>query len=126
MNCFAVAPDTTEPLTWGRRLKTMLGVARGLNHLHVSKFIHFNLRSWNVLVAEVPTLSYMYLMVVSLLCHQIINHFYSFLFQDFDAKLGGLSLAKYCHEGEESLGTARHCGPMAYNDPEYMKTGMLL
>ncbi|KAK9050592.1 hypothetical protein SSX86_030438 [Deinandra increscens subsp. villosa] len=37
----------------------------------------------------------------------------------YNAKLGGLSLAaKLCCEG-----TTRHCQPMAYEDPEYKRTG---
>ncbi|KAJ0794769.1 putative protein kinase RLK-Pelle-CrRLK1L-1 family [Helianthus annuus] len=93
---FPDAPDRTEPLTLRNRLKTIRGVARGLKHLHLNNYMHFNLRSRNILVPE-----------------------------NFNAKLGGLSLAKHCPNGEESHGTERRSGPMAFEDPEYKRTGVV-
>ncbi|KAM0006784.1 putative protein kinase RLK-Pelle-CrRLK1L-1 family [Helianthus debilis subsp. tardiflorus] len=93
---FPDAPDRTEPLTLRNRLKTIRGVARGLKHLHFYNYIHFNLRSRNILVSE-----------------------------NFNAKLGGLSLAKHCPNGEESHGAERRSGPMAFEDPEYKRTGVV-
>ncbi|GJW18817.1 serine/threonine/dual specificity protein kinase, catalytic domain-containing protein [Tanacetum coccineum] len=37
MNSFADAPDISKPLSWRKRLKIMIGVARGLKYLHSSK-----------------------------------------------------------------------------------------
>ncbi|KAK1436821.1 hypothetical protein QVD17_02605 [Tagetes erecta] len=90
------ARENAEPFTWASRLITMLGVASGLECLHLAEFIHFNLRSRNILVPE-----------------------------DFNAKLGGLSLVKHYSGGEGSHGTSRHCTPMAYEDPECKRTGLV-
>lgn len=106
----------------------MLGVASGLECLHLAEFIHFNLHSRNILVPEVCILKlYLCLMVVYIVpSDYLTTYFYSFLFQNFNAKLGGLSLVKHYSGGEGSHGTTRHCIPMAYEDPEYKRTGMLL
>ncbi|KAK1436813.1 hypothetical protein QVD17_02597 [Tagetes erecta] len=93
---FPDAHDNAELFTWASRLITMLGVASGLECLHLAEFIHFNLRSRNILVPE-----------------------------DFNAKLGGLSLVKHYSGGEGSHGTSRHCTPMAYEDPECKRTGLV-
>ncbi|GKA86842.1 serine/threonine/dual specificity protein kinase, catalytic domain-containing protein [Tanacetum coccineum] len=37
MDSFADAPDISKPLSWRKRLKIMIGVARGLKYLHSSK-----------------------------------------------------------------------------------------
>ncbi|KAL9995900.1 putative protein kinase RLK-Pelle-L-LEC family [Helianthus debilis subsp. tardiflorus] len=61
------ADDIAEPLSWGRRLLIMIGVARGLTYLHLTKqIIHGDLNPNNILLDE-----------------------------DFNAKLGDLELAEY-------------------------------
>ncbi|KAJ0759781.1 putative transferase, protein kinase RLK-Pelle-CR4L family [Helianthus annuus] len=69
----------------------MIGIARGLTYLHSKKIIHRGVKSSHI-----------------------------FLDKDFNAKLGGFGLVKYCRE--RSLNT-RVMGTIGYAAPEYLSTG---
>ncbi|KAJ0759782.1 putative transferase, protein kinase RLK-Pelle-RLCK-VIIa-2 family [Helianthus annuus] len=71
----------------------MIGIARGLTYLHSKKIIHRGVKSSHI-----------------------------FLDKDFNAKLGGFGLVKYCRE--RSLNT-RVMGTIGYAAPEYLSTGHL-
>nr|GEW87543.1 serine/threonine/dual specificity protein kinase, catalytic domain-containing protein [Tanacetum cinerariifolium] len=92
---FTNAPDISKPLSWRKRLKIMIGVARGLKYLHSSKdqVVCRGVHSSDIL-----------------------------LDQDFNAKLLDFGLAKSGFEFKKTIFSAsisRH----QIIDPEYMRTG---
>ncbi|KAI3755371.1 hypothetical protein L1987_55168 [Smallanthus sonchifolius] len=94
-NNSADAPDISNPLSWEKRLRIMIGVARGLTYLHSSKdqVVCRGVQSSDIL-----------------------------LDQDFNAKLIDFGLGKSCLEfgqtSYSSLVATRHIV-----DPEYTRTG---
>ncbi|CAI0423776.1 unnamed protein product [Linum tenue] len=51
-NLYKHLHDDSNCLTWRQRFGIVLGMARGLAHLHQMKIIHYNLKSSNVLIDE--------------------------------------------------------------------------
>ncbi|CAH1449671.1 unnamed protein product [Lactuca virosa] len=86
------------PLSWGRRLIILIGVARALAYIHSSSYqvIHRNVKPSNI-----------------------------FLDQDFNAKLGDFGFAKFGSEIHKLDATTRVMGTIGYVDPSYVKTGHL-
>ncbi|CAH1449672.1 unnamed protein product [Lactuca virosa] len=86
------------PLSWGRRLIILIGVARALAYIHSSSYqvIHRNVKPSN-----------------------------RFLDQDFNTKLGDFGFAKFGSEIHKLDATTRVMGTIGYVDPLYVKTGHL-
>ncbi|XP_050384651.1 receptor-like kinase TMK3 [Argentina anserina] len=87
-----------EPLSWTRRLNIALDVARGLEYLHnlaQQSFIHRDLKSSNILLAD-----------------------------DFKAKISDFGLVKLAPNGEKSVVT-KLAGTFGYLAPEYAVTGKI-
>ncbi|CAK7342023.1 unnamed protein product [Dovyalis caffra] len=87
-----------EPLSWKRRLNIALDVARGMEYLHNlahQSFIHRDLKSSNILLAD-----------------------------DFRAKVSDFGLVKLAPDGEKSVVT-RLAGTFGYLAPEYAVTGKI-
>ncbi|KAK9069784.1 hypothetical protein SSX86_010180 [Deinandra increscens subsp. villosa] len=93
---FANARDTGEPLSWGTRVLIMIGVARGLTYLHSRNLILRDLKCSHILLDE-----------------------------EFNAKLGGFSLARYGPETEETHVSTSVMGTSGLAAPEYITTGHL-
>lgn len=89
------APNTVGPLSWGTRLRIMIGVARGLTYLHSSKVIYRNVRSGSI-----------------------------FLDQEFNAKLGDFGLARSFDSAIGKTHVTTHTiATWGYMDPHYFETG---
>ncbi|KAI3709936.1 hypothetical protein L2E82_39706 [Cichorium intybus] len=90
--------DVAKPLSWGRRLLIMIGVARGLAFMHSSKdqVIHRDVKTSNIL-----------------------------LDQDFNAKLGGFGMARFGPEIAKTGVTTSIIGTVGYLDPDYLSNGHL-
>ncbi|XP_052174460.1 receptor-like kinase TMK3 isoform X2 [Diospyros lotus] len=87
-----------EPLSWKRRLKIALDVARGMEYLHSlahQSFIHRDLKSSNILLGD-----------------------------DFRAKISDFGLVKLAPNREKSVIT-RLAGTFGYLAPEYAVTGKI-
>ncbi|KAL2536083.1 Leucine-rich repeat protein kinase family protein [Forsythia ovata] len=87
-----------EPLSWTRRLKIALDVARGVEYLHSlahQSFIHRDLKSSNILLDD-----------------------------DFRAKVADFGLVKLAPDKERSVAT-RLAGTFGYLAPEYAVTGKI-
>ncbi|KAI3708910.1 hypothetical protein L2E82_38473 [Cichorium intybus] len=90
--------DNAKPLSWGTRVKIMIGVAHALAYMHMpnSQIIHRDVKSSNIL-----------------------------LDQDFNAKLGGFGMARFGSKTGRPDVTTRVMGTLGYLDPEYISTGRL-
>ncbi|CAI9781390.1 unnamed protein product [Fraxinus pennsylvanica] len=87
-----------EPLSWTRRLKIAIDVARGVEYLHTlarQSFIHRDLKSSNILLDD-----------------------------DFRAKVADFGLVKLAPDKERSFAT-RLAGTFGYLAPEYAVTGKI-
>ncbi|XP_022145480.1 probable serine/threonine-protein kinase CST [Momordica charantia] len=90
--------SSTEPLSWGKRLKIAIGAARGLAFLHSSEkeVIYRDFKTSNILLDT-----------------------------DYNAKISDFGLARLGPAGEESHVTTRIMGTYGYVAPEYVTTGHL-
>ncbi|KAI3496458.1 hypothetical protein L1887_38822 [Cichorium endivia] len=93
---FLFGGNVAKPLSWGTRLRIMIGVARGLVYIHSLKdqVIHRDVKTSNIL-----------------------------LDQDFNAKLGGFEMAKFGPEIGKASVTTRIIGTLGYIDPVYLSNG---
>ncbi|KAL4570375.1 hypothetical protein LXL04_026027 [Taraxacum kok-saghyz] len=93
---FLFSGDVAESLSWGTRLRIMIGVARGLVYIHTleDQVIHRDLKASNIL-----------------------------LDQDFNAKLGGFGMAKFGPETRNPSVSTRIIGTLGYIDPVYATNG---
>ncbi|KAJ9550893.1 hypothetical protein OSB04_014938 [Centaurea solstitialis] len=89
-------PDVAaEPLSWGTRLRIMIGVARGLSYLHLSNVILRGVKPSDILLDQV-----------------------------FNAKLGDFRIARSAPEiGDADVSSTHIVGTFGYMDPKYMMTG---
>ncbi|KAK9069779.1 hypothetical protein SSX86_010175 [Deinandra increscens subsp. villosa] len=92
---FLFKDSIAKPLTWEKRILILLGVACGLTYLHSREIILRDLQSSHILLDE-----------------------------DFNAKLGGFGLVKYCPLTKTHVNT-RVMGTYGYGAPEYITTGRL-
>ncbi|MFS7954995.1 putative protein kinase RLK-Pelle-DLSV family [Helianthus anomalus] len=85
-------------LDWNQRYEIILGIARGLAHLHDEfhfKIVHRDIKSSNILLSD-----------------------------DFRPKIADFGLARFQPEGESHVST-RFAGTLGYTAPEYALQGIL-
>ncbi|KAJ9551100.1 hypothetical protein OSB04_015145, partial [Centaurea solstitialis] len=90
------ADVAAEPLSWGTRLRIMMGVARGLSYLHISNVIHRDVKSTTILLDQV-----------------------------FNAKLGDFAVARSGPGIGETHVSTECMGTFGYIDPKYVMTGQI-